>query len=134
MTFRSVDAREAAETAANSRHMGWFARTGLTARGLVYVVLGTVMQHGGGPGVVWLGRVGKMSRGVVFAITGLLVVVAEWTADHAKAGGVDQALRTLLQQPSGTVLVVILGAGVVLFGVYGLPEAAWCRVCDSDQS
>ncbi|MGV8965867.1 MAG: hypothetical protein ACOH2F_06270 [Cellulomonas sp.] len=44
MTFRSVDARETAETAANSKHMGWLARTGLTARWLIYIVLGTVMQ------------------------------------------------------------------------------------------
>jgi hypothetical protein len=67
-------------------------------------------------------------------IAGLLVVVAAWTVDPAKAGGVDQAFRTLLQQPVGTVLVVRLGAGLSLFGVYGLTEAAWRRVTDGDQS
>ena len=34
------DAREVAESAANSRPMGWLARIGLTARGLVYIVVG----------------------------------------------------------------------------------------------
>lgn len=84
--------------------------------------------------VVWLGRTGTIARGVVFAISGLLVVVAAWTADPAKAGGVDQAFRTLLQEPFGTVLVVLLGAGLMLFGVYGLAEAAWRRVTDGDRS
>lgn len=84
--------------------------------------------------VVWLGRAGTIARGVVFAISGLLVVVAAWTADPAKAGGVDEAFRTLLQQPFGTALVVILGAGLILFGVYGLAEAAWRRVTDRNQA
>jgi len=83
---------------------------------------------------VWLGRAGTIARGVVFAVSGLLVVVAAWTVDPAKAGGVDQAFRTLLQQPFGTVLVVLLGAGLSLFGAYGLTEAAWRRVTDGDQA
>jgi Domain of Unknown Function (DUF1206) len=82
---------------------------------------------------VWLGRAGTIARGVVFVVSGLLVVVAAWTVDPAKAGGVDQAFRTLLQEPFGTVLVVLLGAGLMLFGVYGLAEAAWRRVTDGDQ-
>lgn len=80
--------------------------------------------------VTWLGRTGTRARGVVFTVSGLLVVVAALTADPAKAGGVDQAFQTLLQQPFGTVLVVLLGAGLVIFGLYGLAEAAWRRVTD----
>ena len=80
--------------------------------------------------VVWLGRIGTIARGIVFAVTGLLAVLAAWTVDPTKAGGIDQAFRTLLQQPFGTSLVVILGAGLVLFGIYGLTEAAWRRVTD----
>ena len=78
--------------------------------------------------VVWLGRVGTIARGAVFAITGLLAVVAAWTVNPEKAGGIDQAFRTLLEKPFGTTLVVLLGVGLMLFGVYGLAEAAWRRV------
>jgi hypothetical protein len=78
--------------------------------------------------IVPLGRVGTVSRGVVFAIAGALVVAAAWTADPEKAGGVDDAFRTLLQQPYGAALVVLLGAGLVVFGVYGLAEAVYRRV------
>jgi hypothetical protein len=84
--------------------------------------------------IVRLGRTGTIARGVVFAVSGLLVVVAAWTADPTKAGGVDQAFRALLQQPYGTALVILLGAGLVLFGVYGLAEAAWRRVTDGAQA
>jgi len=83
--------------------------------------------------IVWLGRVGTIARGVVFAVSGLLAVVAAWTVDPEKAGGIDQAFRTLLEQPFGTALVVLLGAGLLLFGVYGLAEAAWRRVPDESR-
>lgn len=82
--------------------------------------------------VVPLGRVGTVARGIVFAVTGILVVVAAWTATAAKAGGIDEAFKTLLAQPYGTVLVAGLGLGLVVFGVYGLAEAAWRRVTDGD--
>jgi hypothetical protein len=82
--------------------------------------------------VVLLGRVGTVARGIVFAVTGILVVAAAWTATAAKAGGIDQAFKTLLAQPYGTFLVAGLGLGLMVFGVYGLAEAAWRRVTDGD--
>jgi hypothetical protein len=84
--------------------------------------------------VVLLGRVGTVARGIVFAVTGILVIAAAWTATAAKAGGIDQAFKTLLAQPYGTVLVAGLGLGLVVFGIYGLAEAAWRRVTDGDPS
>lgn len=84
--------------------------------------------------VVPLGRIGTVARGAVFAVTGLLVLLAAWSADPAKAGGIDQAFRTLLQQPYGVALVSLLGAGLMTFGVYGLAEAAWRRVTDENSS
>jgi hypothetical protein len=82
--------------------------------------------------VVWLGRVGTVARGLVFAVAGLLVVVAAWTASPGKAGGIDVAVRTLLSQPYGPALVLSLGVGLALFGVYGLAEALWRRVPGDD--
>jgi hypothetical protein len=77
-----------------------------------------------------LGRVGTIARGAVFAVAGALVVVAAWSANSAKVGGIDGALRTLLHDSFGTVLVVLLGIGLIVFGVYGLAQAAWQRVSD----
>jgi hypothetical protein len=116
--------------------------------GLVVVAVGVVMVREGWSAkfvryfghlpsslrsaVVLLGRVGTVARGIVFAVTGILVVAAAWTATAAKAGGIDQAFKSLLGQPYGTVLVAGLGLGLIVFGVYGLAEAAWRRVTDGD--
>jgi hypothetical protein len=116
--------------------------------GLVVVAVGVVMVREGWSAkfvryfghlpaslrsvVVLLGRVGTVARGIVFAVTGILVVAAAWTATAAKAGGIDQAFKSLLGQPYGTALVAGLGLGLIVFGVYGLAEAAWRRVTDAD--
>ena len=82
--------------------------------------------------VIWLGRVGTVARGVVFAITGWLVVLAAVNADPEKAGGIDAAFKSLLDKPFGPALVFLLGAGLIVFGVYGLAEAAWRRVTETE--
>ena len=82
--------------------------------------------------VIWLGRVGTVARGVVFAIVGWLVVLAAVNADPEKAGGIDAAFKSLLDEPFGPALVFLLGAGLIVFGVYGLAEAAWRRVTEAE--
>jgi len=78
--------------------------------------------------IVWMGRVGSVARGVVFGLTGSLVVYAAWTAEPSKAGGIDTAVRTLLDRPYGEFLVLLVSAGLIVFGIYGLAEAVWRRV------
>lgn len=75
-----------------------------------------------------LGRVGSTARGLVFAIVGALVIEAAVTYDPKQAAGIDGALHTLLKQPYGAVLVLIISLGLLAFGVYGLAEARYRRV------
>lgn len=82
--------------------------------------------------IVWMGRIGSTGRGIVFAITGILVVIAAWQTDPGKAGGIDYAIHAVLRAPGGQVFVLGLGAGLVIFGLYGFAEAAWRAVPDGD--
>ena len=41
-----------------------------------------------------------------------------WTYQPDKAGGLDQALRILLDQPYGTYLLSLVGVGLAAFGAY----------------
>jgi hypothetical protein len=74
-----------------------------------------------------LGMIGTAARGVVFAVAGALVIVAAVHANPKKAGGLDQALRELLNVSGGKVIVFLLGVGLIMFGVYGFAEARWRR-------
>lgn len=84
--------------------------------------------------VVWLGRVGTTARGIVFAVAGVLAFLAAWQAEPDKAGGIDDAVRTILDARGGSAMVLGLGAGLILFGLYGLAEAAWRRVPDREMT
>jgi hypothetical protein len=75
-----------------------------------------------------LGVTGTVARGVVFALVGALVIDAAFTHQAAQSRGVDQALRTLRDQPFGEVLMLLAALGLLVFGVYGLCEARWRRV------
>jgi hypothetical protein len=75
-----------------------------------------------------VGRVGTVARGLVFALAGGLVVAAAVTLDPNKAGGLDGALKTLRDQSSGPVLLVLAGLGLMAFGLYGFVEARYRRV------
>lgn len=75
-------------------------------------------------GVVRLGQVGYVAKGVTFAIVGALFGWAALTSDSDKAGGMDQALQTLREQPFGPWLLAAVGLG---FAAYGLFCFAWAR-------
>jgi len=75
-----------------------------------------------------LGMIGTTARGVVFAVIGVLLIDAAVTFDPKKSGGLDKALLTLRHQAFGPILLLMVAAGVLIFGVYGLCEARWRRV------
>lgn len=75
-----------------------------------------------------LGQVGYIAKGVALAVLGGLFVWAGWTYDAQKAGGLDVALRTLLDTGSGPWLLALVAAGIVCFGAYCF---AWARYADT---
>ena len=75
------------------------------------------------PWVGWLGRIGYAARGCVFLTIGWLLVRAARTHSAGVAGGIDDALGSL---PRLGQLAV--AAGVLLFGLFSLTEAAYRRV------
>ncbi len=77
--------------------------------------------------IVMLGKVGYAAKGVSIAIVGILFTVAAVQFEPKKSGGLDQALKTLLAQPFGPVLLIAMALGL---GCYGLFCFAWARHLD----
>ena len=71
-----------------------------------------------GTALVRLGQVGYVGKGASLIAVGGLFVWAAATYDAQKAGGLDAALRTLVQEPYGPVLVTVIAIGLAAFGVY----------------
>ncbi len=71
-----------------------------------------------------LGTVGWIAKGVSIILIGVLFGWAAVTFDPKKAGGTDQALAALRDQPFGPALLVVFALGIASFGLYCL---AWAR-------
>ncbi|MEU9143869.1 DUF1206 domain-containing protein [Streptomyces sp. NPDC048349] len=78
--------------------------------------------------VEFLGVAGGVARGAVFAAAGAFVVYAAVRYDPAEAKGVDDTLRAFTQTPAGPWLLVLVAAGLVLFGLFSWAMALWRRV------
>jgi hypothetical protein len=71
----------------------------------------------------WLGRIGYAARGCVFLIVGWLLLGAARTHSAGVAGGIDDAIGSLPR-----LIQLAVAAGVLLFGLFSLTEAAYRRV------
>lgn len=65
-----------------------------------------------------LGVAGYAAKGITFVVVGGLFALAALTVDPEKAGGMDDALRTLREQPFGPYLLTVMAAGIACFGLY----------------
>lgn len=74
-----------------------------------------------------LGVAGYTARGVAFGVLGILVVVAGVQSDPQEARGLDAALKTLSEQPFGTILLLAVALGLAAFGIYELVTARQAR-------
>jgi hypothetical protein len=81
-----------------------------------------------GDAVRVLGMVGYIAKGVAVAVVGVLFVVAAFTHDPEKAGGLDAALKSLAALPFGQVILWLVGAGLVVYGVYCFARARYARL------
>lgn len=81
-----------------------------------------------GTAVVRLGQFGYVAKGVALGVVGILFLVAAWRADPARASGLDGSLRTLREQPFGTVLLCLVALGLIAYGLYSFARAKFARM------
>ena len=70
-----------------------------------------------------LGAAGYTAKGIAVGTIGVLFAYAGATADAQKSGGLDQALRELLQQPFGPLLLGVVAVGIGAYGLFCFARA-----------
>jgi hypothetical protein len=76
-----------------------------------------------GTAYLLFGKVGYVAKGVVICSVGALFGYAAISHDPNKSGGLDTALRTVLEQPYGPYLLCVLALGLGCFGLFCLARA-----------
>ncbi len=79
-------------------------------------------------GYTILGRTGYTARGFVFAVIGLFLIVAARSANPQEARGLDSALATLASQPFGPWILGAVAIGFVAYGLFLFAEARYHRI------
>lgn len=64
------------------------------------------------------GTLGYVAKGLVLAALGLLFVVATIQHDPEDSTGIDGALKAVRDQPFGMPALVLIGLGLIAYGVY----------------
>ena len=100
---------------------------GIGIGGIAFIVMGFLRSFrkkmtipGGTSGalITTLGAVGFVAKGAALAIVGVLLLVAAARNDPERAGGLDAAIDALLQVTAGPMLVTVVGAGFIAYGVF----------------
>ena len=71
------------------------------------------------------GVVGYISKGIALLTVGVLFAIAAIRNDADEAAGLDGALSTLRELPSGNVVLSVVALGFILFGIYCLIRARY---------
>jgi hypothetical protein len=75
-----------------------------------------------------IGVVGLVARAVAFALIGIFVLKAARDFTPRDAVGIDGALARLLQHSYGNAALVVVGAGLIAFGVYSAADARYRKI------
>ena len=127
--------------------LGWPGGTWLVgAAGAVLAGVGLYQAHRGvtkdflgdskteemGPAVrgwvEWIGVFGHLARGVVLCLVGAFLIKAAVEFDPGNAVGLDGALAKLAAASYGALLLGVVAAGLVAFGLYSLSDARYRRI------
>lgn len=82
----------------------------------------------GGRLITALGVVGHVAEGSVLLAAGLCVIAATFSADPAKASGLDGAVKALGEARFGGVVLLAAGTGFAAYGLYSLALTRYSRM------
>jgi len=77
--------------------------------------------------VLAAGRFGYVAKGIAIGVVGVLFGWAAVSYDPDKAGGLDDALKTVRDQPFGPYLLTFVALGLAAFGVFCFAWAKYAR-------
>lgn len=80
-----------------------------------------------GSAVLVVGRCGYIAKGIAVGVVGALFGWAAVAYDPDKAGGLDDALKTVRDQPFGPYLLTFVAVGLGAFGLFCFAWAKYAR-------
>lgn len=73
--------------------------------------------------VIALAMTGYIAKGIAIILVGVLFVVAALKVKPSDASGLDGALKSLTALPFGEAILVVVGVGIIAYGLYSFARA-----------
>lgn len=86
------------------------------------------LQEHPGKWAVIAGKVGYIAKGVALIVVGFLFLTAAVKHKPGQSTGLDGALKELRDAPGGQFLLLAVGLGIALYGVYSFARARYADV------
>lgn len=99
----------------------WLVTLGLALLGVWQVAAAVVADEA-------KDRLTAAAKAVALGVLGVLFVLAAVQHDAEQAGGLDSALKALLELPAGPVVLTAVGVGIAAFGIYCFGRARHAKV------
>lgn len=78
--------------------------------------------------IVAFGVAGYVAKGIAIGVAGILFLAAAVTHDPEAAGGLDAALKALVELPFGPAVLWVVGVGLILYGLFSIARARYARM------
>ena len=75
-----------------------------------------------------IGTAGLVARAIAFALIGIFVLKAAIDYKPRDAVGIDGALVRLTHHTYGTTALIVVAAGLILFGIYSIADARYRKI------
>jgi heme/copper-type cytochrome/quinol oxidase subunit 2 len=76
------------------------------------------------------GKIGYLSRGIVWLVIAYLMLMAAFTGQSSRAGDTGKAFAFIETMPLGSLLLAIIAAGLVAYGVFSFVRARYEKLVD----
>jgi hypothetical protein len=81
-----------------------------------------------GKATVALGIAGYVAKAIALGAVGVLFVFAAVNGNASQANGLDQGLKSLTDLPYGVVVLVVVGIGLIAYGIYSFVRARYAKL------
>lgn len=81
-----------------------------------------------GKATVALGIAGYVAKAIALGAVGVLFVFAALSGNAAQADGLDQGLKSLAALPYGVVILIVVGIGLIAYGLYSFVRARYAKL------
>ncbi|MGI8419098.1 MAG: DUF1206 domain-containing protein [Candidatus Levyibacteriota bacterium] len=84
--------------------------------------------------LILISRIGIAARGLIWTMIGIFAMIASIYADSSRIKDTNEVFESLKNLPFGSLIVMILAGGFMLFGIYSMTLSIWGKLPNNEKN